>query len=580
MNRHRAVILPTVMFVLLLLGLFGAMFAFRINADVAATHAVAARMQTRLAAEAGLERVKLLLQSSRNDMETWYHNPDELNRIIIWAHDIDPTIFGTDEDLDEGTMAYRFSVVADDPTDDDEYIRFGVTDESSKLNLNTATRDQLLILVRAAIDDDEEVDPLEIVGAILDWRDQDSVPQTEEGDTEGTYYEELDKPYKIRNGPFDSVEELLLVKGITAQILYGEDVDRNGLMTPNEDDGDTTFPSDNQDNALNRGLYPYLTVYSYENNVSNDNRRRIYLFGDENAVREECAAVFEDEPDVVDYIVTVTRGQGPARPGRGQGTDRRGNTGTPGKQPTGSTPVDAGNSAITPDGGDSKAAPRQQAKDAGKEDDENGAEGEGPVGGEAENGQPGDEVENPNNEQETNDAGPASGPIRTPAALLLPRSISGELREGPVGPEHLAALLDRTTVVPPDQQRIVGLINVNTAPALVLRCLDLNDEQVRAIVATRDSLDGEEKSTPAWLVTEEVVDLVTFERLAPRITARGQQFTIEVLGFADHLGMVTRLQAIVDLVGPIAETLYYRDVTHLGGAFPIREEDKENIRVK
>ena len=96
MNCRRAVILPTVMFVLLLLGLFGAMFAFRIHADVAATHAVAARMQTRLAAEAGLERVKLLLQSSRDDMDTWYHNPDELNRILIWAYGLDPRIFGTD----------------------------------------------------------------------------------------------------------------------------------------------------------------------------------------------------------------------------------------------------------------------------------------------------------------------------------------------------------------------------------------------------------------------------------------------------------------------------------------------------
>jgi len=180
MVSRRAVILPTVMFVLLILGLFAAMFSFRINADLAATRAVAARMQTRLAAEAGLERVKILLQGFQMDTDSWYHNPDELNRILVWAHDVDPSILGTDEDLDEGTMAYRFSVVADDPTDDEKYIRFGVTDESAKLNLNEATRDQLLILVRAAIDEDEEIDPIEIVGAILDWRDPDSKPQTEE----------------------------------------------------------------------------------------------------------------------------------------------------------------------------------------------------------------------------------------------------------------------------------------------------------------------------------------------------------------------------------------------------------------
>ena len=48
--RRRAVILPTVLFVLLLLGVFGAMYAFRINADLAATKAVAKKAVTNTAA--------------------------------------------------------------------------------------------------------------------------------------------------------------------------------------------------------------------------------------------------------------------------------------------------------------------------------------------------------------------------------------------------------------------------------------------------------------------------------------------------------------------------------------------------
>ena len=56
--------------------------------------------------------------------------------------------------------------------------------------------------------------------------------------------------------------------------------------------------------------------------------------------------------------------------------------------------------------------------------------------------------------------------------------------------------------------------------------------------------------------------------------------TIEALGFADHIGTVTRLQVLVDLVGPIAQTIYYRDLSNLGGHFTIREEDKENVRVQ
>ena len=175
--------------------------------------------------------------------------------------------------------------------------------------------------------------------------------------------------------------------------------------------------------------------------------------------------------------------------------------------------------------------------------------------------------------------------MRYAAALSLSSALRGYVADNveqpsPIGLEHLATLLDRTTLVPPQQRQIPGLINVNTAPPLVLRCLDLTDEQVDRIIEVRSSLDSEAKATPAWLLTEEVLDLDTFERIAQLITARGQQFTIEALGYADHIGMVTRLQVVVDMVGPIAQTVYYRDVSYLGARFPIREEDLENIRVR
>ena len=139
--------------------------------------------------------------------------------------------------------------------------------------------------------------------------------------------------------------------------------------------------------------------------------------------------------------------------------------------------------------------------------------------------------------------------------------------------------MDRTTTVPSDEGTLEGLININTAPRVVLECLDaLSDEQIDAILEARRGLDPETQSTTAWLVTEEILVLETFELVAPAITARGQQFTIDSLGYADHMGMVTRLQVIVDMIGPIAQTVYYRDVSYLGGHFPIREEDVEKQR--
>ncbi|RME38040.1 MAG: hypothetical protein D6788_08210, partial [Planctomycetota bacterium] len=341
-DRRRGVILPVVLMVLLLLALLGAMFSLRINADLASTRAMSLRLQTRLAAEAGIERVKQLLRDGRYDIDTWYHNPTLLHRIIVWTPDGDESVLGTNEEFDEPTTTFRFSIVADDPTDDEHRIRIGVTDEASKLNLNTATRKQLMILMRAVVGDDPEVDPGAIVDAILDWRDPDSDPRGDDPTTEGEYYLKRRPAYRIKNGPFDTVEELLLVKGVTPQILYGEDVDRNGLLTPNEDDGDLTYPPDNQDGKLDRGLYPYLTVYSAERNVSVDNRPRVYLFGDKEKLREALTEVFPDDPQVVDFIVQTAR-KPPAAPPASAGNSNTENAGDGSPPPSDEAAADEGN---------------------------------------------------------------------------------------------------------------------------------------------------------------------------------------------------------------------------------------------
>lgn len=588
--RRPAVILPTVLFVLLLLGLLVAMYSFRVNADLASMQAVAYRAQARLAAEAGVDYVKLGLREYRLDVNRWYNNPEELNRVLVWSSDTDPREWGTTREFNDDRSVYRFSIVADDPTDDEDYIRFGLTDESARLNLNEATEEQLLILVRSAAADDTEIDPQRIVDAILDWRDADSDPHGEDVDTEGDYYRKLDRPYLVKNGPFDTVEELLLVKGMTAKLLYGEDFDRNGLLTPNEDDGDLTFPPDNEDNVLNRGMYPYLTVLSKEDNVANDNRQRIYLYMPSEQLRDELDAVFPEEPEIVDYIV------GALKPTQGGGAGGGGEGGPGGGGGEGGAGSDM--PPQEPKGGGGTRPENEKSVQSGKFAQENPGDGQ-PGGGEGGSGGDGSAGGIPDTGGDQEGGGDAGGGgsggggggsggggsgsqtrLKTPAGLLRPQEVDGQFVPSPLGPEHLAALLDKTTVVDPQQQdSIPGLINVNTAPPIVLRCLtDLTEEQVQAIVSTRASLSSEAKATPAWLLTEGIVDLDVFEKIAPKITARGQQFTIESLGFADHIGMVVRLQAVVEVVGPIARTIYYRDLTELGGQYPIREEDKERLR--
>jgi len=558
MNRIRGVILPVVLFILLLVGLLGAMFSFRVHADYSSTQAIAYRYQTRLAAEAGIERVKLLLRDHQLIQEMWYHNPDEMHRIVVWGHNIDHSVIGTNEELDD-PVAYRFSIVADDTTDDEDYIRIGIIDESSKLNLNTATQEQLLIMVRSVIDDEEEINPQLIVDAIIDWRDRDSKPNGEQPDTEGEYYKNLSKPYLIKNKPFDTVEELLLVKGVTGQLLYGEDYDRNGLLNPNEGDGDQSFPPDNGDDQLNRGLYPYLTVTSYENNVDNENHNRIYLFGPQQQVREQLEEMFEGDTQIVDHIITAIAVSRSSR--RGNNNNQPNNNNQSQNNPENNNPLDG--NVPTSDQNDGSNPEENPEENAGQ-------------GQENENNQ-----NNSNNSQESNQPQTTTRKIETPASLMRMRSPGGELVPSPIPLEKLAILMDRTTTLPPKQRRIDGLINVNTAPSQVLQCIPgITEEQVASIVDIRQSVGTDDMFTSAWLVFNEALDMDTYEKIAPYITARGQQFMIESLGYADHIGMVTRLQVIVDIAGPIAQTIYYRDLTRLGGHYPIREEDRENIRVR
>ncbi|MBU1419791.1 MAG: type II secretion system minor pseudopilin GspK [Proteobacteria bacterium] len=62
-----------------------------------------------------------------------------------------------------------------------------------------------------------------IIDALIDWMDGGDGDGEEEYGAEDNYYRSLDPPYSCKNGPVESIEELLLVKGITRDLLYGTD---------------------------------------------------------------------------------------------------------------------------------------------------------------------------------------------------------------------------------------------------------------------------------------------------------------------------------------------------------------------
>ena len=128
---------------------------------------------------------------------------------------------------------------------------FGLVDEGGKVNLNTANASMLRAL--PGLDS-------EIAASIVDWRDADSEPT--DGGAEDEYYLALPRPYRTKNAPFETIEELLMVKGVKAELLYGSGVGSRYGADPNWASG---FGSNvKADLQLSRGIYDDLTIYSKE----------------------------------------------------------------------------------------------------------------------------------------------------------------------------------------------------------------------------------------------------------------------------------------------------------------------------
>jgi competence ComEA-like helix-hairpin-helix protein len=239
-------------------------------------------IQARYLALAGIEKAKALLyqdaisrkRSGRNHSGDLYNAPQEFK----------------DSQLGRG----QFRVFHQADTRDGGGLIYGITDEDSRLNLNQASAEELGKLPDMTPD---------IAAAILDWRDEDNQPMA--GGAEADYYASLQPPYLPRNGPFQTTRELLMVRGVTRELFGGEDANLNGILDPEEDDGDDSYPPDNRDGVLDSGWSGLLTVDSSVRNVSASGQTRINV---QSADESSLTGVHGISSDIAKAIIAY-RGQ-------------------------------------------------------------------------------------------------------------------------------------------------------------------------------------------------------------------------------------------------------------------------------
>ena len=132
-----------------------------------------------------------------------------------------------------------------------------------------------------------------------------------------------------------------------------------------------------------------------------------------------------------------------------------------------------------------------------------------------------------------------------------------------IGKADLPGLLDRCTATNLD--RLVGLINLNTASARVLAALPgMNDAQAEAIVAAREGLGPEARKTTAWLYQEGLLNADGFKKIAPYLTTRSYQFRFQVAAYAVPAGAYRVVEAVVDAAVSPPVIVSVRDLTRLG----------------
>jgi DNA uptake protein ComE-like DNA-binding protein len=139
----------------------------------------------------------------------------------------------------------KFWLIGRDPSganSTDPY--FGLVDEGSKLNLNTANTNTLSYLPDMTMD---------FAQAIMDWRGTNGTVSLD--------YSSLG--YLPKYAPFETVDELRLVYGANINLLAGEDINRNGVLDANEKDL-------NGNGELDPGLFEYATVWTREPNFHSD----------------------------------------------------------------------------------------------------------------------------------------------------------------------------------------------------------------------------------------------------------------------------------------------------------------------
>ena len=575
-----------------------------------ASHLTSDHVQTQAAVDTGIDFIRLTLSQTADQREAMggiKENPQMFQAITVVP-------------VTDGGRACNFSVIAPglDETGRLGGVRFGLQNESARLNVNaliTLDKHSSTLMAAVAITsalsgteasltgdsggESTTSDSLassllmalpgmtaEAADSILDWLDEDDDPRPYGAELD--YYATLPTPYEPTNGPITSVEELLLVKGVTPSMLFGVDVNRNGVVDAAEQQNAVVDINSNA--AL--GWSAYITVHALESNRRRDGSERINLNQDDvEALYDEITAVI-DTPEYATYIAafrlygqpatnalaSAMGAAGDATGGNAGGGNSGGSTrgGTSGGGSTRGGNTGGGNTGGTT-GGNSGAG----GGSTGGGGTGGGNNGGGNSGGGGNNGQAGGAEVLPWTADVFDDVDLSAGAAvkLTQILDLIDSTVtigSGDSAKTYASPFtsdpvqmalYMPLLMENFSAQ--DFDTMPGRININECPAELLYGIPLLDEEsANAILEARvEPSQSENRRYETWPLVEGLVSLTQMRSLLPLVTSGGDVYRAQVVGYYEGSATSTRVEAIVDASKINPTILLYRDLSHLGRGF-------------
>jgi general secretion pathway protein K len=178
-SRHRGFALVLVLWVLSLLTIMAGSFALSMRRESSIVAGIKDNAGAVAAAEAGIAVAEMMLL-----------HPEQNKR---WRAD------GNIYQVDFGSAQIRLRLLS----------------EAGKIDINKAGLPMLqALMAQAPVEEDRQA---KLIGAILDWRDQDDLLSIE--GAEKKEYRDAGKKYQPRNKPFQTVEELQMVLGMDEHVF-------------------------------------------------------------------------------------------------------------------------------------------------------------------------------------------------------------------------------------------------------------------------------------------------------------------------------------------------------------------------